>query len=373
MPKNTIVLLFVKPAYMTNIDNKFSCPDCHPQKKSNPLFLVISVILIFLLFVLNQNNILPLLSLDSQSSLPLFFLLGILASLSSCSAVIGGLLLSISPNWPNFKSHLLFNLSRIITFIVLGSLLGLLGSFINISSSFFPIIIMVVSLIMIYFSLPLLGINLPKLSIFPKKILNKTFSQNLSPIIFGVLTFLLPCGFTFTAQSSALISASPIRGSLILLLFVLGTTPSLLLIGFFSSKLFKNPTLSQKFSILAGILILFFALSNIFTQTKSLFLSNYNSPTITSNQQQIINMVVTNSAYSPNYFEVKTNTPIIWQITPKGITSCTTTIISPSILDKPIKLSPYQTTSVEFTIKKPGTYRFFCSMGMVTGIIKAVD
>ena len=358
---------------MATTKTNFSCPDCHPQKKSNPLFLVFFIALIFLFFVLNQFNILPLLSLDSNSSLSLFFLLGVLASLSSCSAVVGGLLLSISPNWPNFKSHLFFNLSRIITFVVLGGLLGLLGSFINISSSFFPVVIVVVSLIMIYFSLPLLGINLPKFSLFPKKILNKTFSQNLSPVIFGILTFLLPCGFTFTAQSSALVSANPIKGSLILLLFVLGTTPSLLLIGFFSSKLFKNPTFSQKFSILAGILILFFALSNIFTQTKNLFPSKNNLITITSDQKQIIDMTVTNSAYLPNYFEVKINTPIIWQITPKGITSCTTTLISPSILDKPVKLSPYQSTTVEFTIKKPGTYRFFCSMGMVTGIIKAVD
>lgn len=358
---------------MTNIDNKFSCPDCHPQKKSNPLFLVIFIALVVLLFVFNQFNILPLLSLDSNSSLPLFFLLGILASLSSCSAVVGGLLLSISPNWPGFKSHLLFNLSRIITFVVLGGLLGFIGSFINISSSFFPFIIVIVSLIMVYFSLPLLGINLPKIYLFPKKVLNKTFSQNLSPIIFGILTFLLPCGFTFTAQSSALISANPLRGSLILFLFVLGTTPSLLIIGFFSSKLFKSPTLSKKFSILAGILILFFALSNIFTQTKNLFPQKTNSSILDSSHQQIINMTVTNSAYLPSYFEVKTNTPIIWQIIPKGITSCTTTIISPSILDKPIKLSPYQNTNVEFTIKKPGTYRFFCSMGMVTGIIKAVD
>jgi len=358
---------------MTNIDNKFSCPDCHPQKKSSPLFLVIFIVLIILLFLFNQFNILPLLSLDSNSSLPLFFLLGVLASLSSCSAVVGGLLLSISPNWPNFKSHLTFNLSRIITFVVLGGLLGLVGSFINISSSFFPLVIIIVSLVMVYYSLPLLGINFPKFSLFPKKILNKTFSQNLSPLIFGILTFLLPCGFTFTAQSSALISANPLRGSLILLLFVLGTTPSLLIIGFFSSKLFKNPTFSQKFSILAGILILFFALSNIFTQTKNLFPSRNNSLATISDQKQTINMTVTNSTYSPNYFEVKINTPIIWQITPKGITSCTTTIISPSILDKPIKLSPYQTTSVEFVIKKPGTYRFFCSMGMVTGIIKAVD
>lgn len=356
---------------MTKTD--FSCPDCHPQKKTNPLLLILFLILIAGLFLLNQFNFLPLLDLNSQSSLPLFFFLGVLASLSSCSAVVGGLLLSISPNWSSFKSHLLFNLSRIITFIVLGGLLGFVGSFINISSSFFPIITIVVSMIMIYFSLPLLGIHLPKLSLLPQKFLNKTFSQNLSPVIFGILSFLLPCGFTFTAQSSALISANPFKGALILFLFVLGTTPSLLLIGFFSSKLFKNSSLSQKFSLIAGILILLFAFSNIFTQTKSLFSQKTNSLILNSNQQQIISMSVTNSAYSPNYFEVKTNTPIIWQISPKGITSCTTTIISPSILDKPIKLSPYQTTSVEFTIKKPGTYRFFCSMGMVTGTFKAVD
>lgn len=358
---------------MATTKTNFSCPDCHPQKKTNPFLLVLFLFLIVGFFLLNQFNFFPLLDIDSQSSLILFFFLGVLASLSSCSAIVGGLLLSISPNWPSFKSHLIFNLVRIITFIILGGLLGLIGSFIKISSSFLPVVIVFVSLIMIYFSLPLLGINLPKISLLPQKFLKKTFSSTLSPVIFGVLSFLLPCGFTFTAQSLALISANPIKGSLILFLFVLGTTPSLLLIGFFSSKLFKNPSLSQKFSLVAGVLILFFALSNIFNQTKSFFPFKHVSTTVVSDQKQIINMSVTNSAYLPDYFEVKTNTPIVWQITPKGITSCTTTIISPLVLDKPIKLSPFQPTSVEFIIKKSGTYRFYCSMGMVTGIIKAVD
>jgi len=354
-----------------NVD--LSCPNCHPSKKTNPFLFVLFLVFIVAFFLLNQFNVLPLLDLESQSSLPLFFLLGILAGFSSCSAVVGGLLLSVSKSWSNFKSHLIFNLSRIITFVILGVLLGFIGSLINLSSLFFPATIIFVSLIMVYLSLPLLGINLPKFSLVPTNVLKKAFSSNLSPIIFGILTFLLPCGFTFTAQSLALVSANPLRASLILFLFVLGTTPSLLLIGFFSSKLFKNSTLSQKFSVLAGFLILFFALSNIFTQTKSLFPQKTNSPAIVSDQQQIINMSVTNSAYLPSYFEVKTNIPIIWQINPKGITSCTSTIISPSILEKSIKLSPYQTTSVEFVIKKPGTYRFYCSMGMVTGILKAVD
>ena len=86
------------------------------------------------------------------------------------------------------------------------------------------------------------------------------------PFIMGALTFFLPCGFTITAQTIALLSASPLQGALIMGFFALGTAPTLLLIGFSSVKFFEKPHLSLTFSKVAGFLVIFFAFYNIYNQ-----------------------------------------------------------------------------------------------------------
>ena len=82
----------------------------------------------------------------------------------------------------------------------------------------------------------------------------------------GAATFFLPCGFTITAQTIALISGSAVQGALIMGFFALGTAPMLLLIGLSSVKFFSKPHLSMVFSRVAGFLVLFFALYNIYSQ-----------------------------------------------------------------------------------------------------------
>lgn len=354
--------------------NNLTCPSCQPSKSTNYLIILLIPVFAILFLVLNKFNLFSNLNPSAQSSLFLFLILGLLAGFSTCTALIGGLLLSISSNWPNFKSHLIFNLSRLISFTILGAFLGLLGNFFKLSSSFSSTIIILVSFLMIYLSLPMFGIKIPKISLFSSKFTTKIFSKNnLSPILFGVFSFLLPCGFTLTAQSLALVSGNPIKGALIMLFFILGTTPSLLLIGLLSFKIYSNNRFSKVFSFTAGILILFFAFSNLFSQ---FHLSNYlkpnNSFSTIVDGKQIIKMSITNSSYAPNYFKVRTNMPVVWEITNKSFNSCADTINS-SLFFGTIKLSPGQTITKEFTITSPGTYRFACSMGMVSGIIEAVN
>jgi sulfite exporter TauE/SafE len=80
----------------------------------------------------------------------------------------------------------------------------------------------------------------------------------------------LPCGFTITAQTIALLSANAFQGALIMGFFALGTAPMLLVIGISSVKFFSKPQLALTFSRVAGFLVLFFALWNIYNQANLL-------------------------------------------------------------------------------------------------------
>ena len=256
------------------------------EKTFNPVFLgfIISVVILLGFLFLDKMGISGLLSINSKSSVLSFFGFGILAGLSSCAALVGGIVLAMSKQWQElyavnekeykkFQPHLLFNSGRIISYALLGALLGAIGSRLSISLTFTSLLLFAVSILMILLGLQMLGVkgfnrfqfSAPKF--ITRNIANENnFKGKYMPFIMGALTFFLPCGFTITAQTIALLSASPLQGALIMGFFALGTAPMLLLIGFSSVKFFEKPHLSLIFSKVAGFLVIFFALYNIYNQ-----------------------------------------------------------------------------------------------------------
>ena len=91
------------------------------------------------------------------------------------------------------------------------------------------------------------------------------------------------------------------------------------------------------------------------------------------NGKQILKMEASSSGYSPNYFKVKAGILVRWEIKDIGTSGCTNAVISRSLFDGPINLTPGQTSIKEFTPIKPGKYKFSCWMGMVSGLIEVVD
>jgi plastocyanin len=176
----------------------------------------------------------------------------------------------------------------------------------------------------------------------------------------------------------------------------LGTTPILLSIGLSSVKFSSRPHLANHFLKVAGTLILFFALFNINSQlnvlgwpsltdsfsktnaklnTNSIDSSNTNDQDLPPivNGQQIIKMEASAYGYSPDYFKVRAGLPVRWEITDTGTSGCTNAVLSRSLFDGQIELTPGQTSIKEFTPQKPGKYKFSCWMGMISGVIEVVD
>ncbi len=388
-----------------------------PIKKEarNHLLTIIgsALLVIVLFFLLKNSRFAGLVNVSSNSSLPTFFFLGLIAGVSSCAALVGGLLLSLAKQWSEiylksnstfekFQPYLLFNFGRILSYAILGGIIGAIGAKIQFSLSFTAFLITLVSLLMIFLGLQMLGvgyfsrfqITMPKF--ITRYIADETkFQGKLMPFLMGALTFFLPCGFTLTSQSLALISGSFWQGAGIMFAFALGTAPELLAIGFSSVKFLEEPHLSDKFLKVAGVLVLFFALYNINAQLNILGVPSlsdikFNSANQANSQKnsfnvnekdlppiingkQVIKMKASSFGYEPNYFKVKAGVPIRWEIEDVGTSGCTNAIISKGLFPDEIPLTPGQTSVQEFTPTKPGKYKFSCWMGMVSGIIEVVD
>lgn len=283
--------MFKKDNY-TFSENKSSIDTGVPENtgviNSTLLGLTFAVVIIAVFLLLDRMGISGLFNISSTSSIFSFFGFGILAGLSSCAALIGGIVLSLSKQWnelyadhnssvKKLEPHILFNAGRILSYMILGGVLGLIGSRLAFSFTMTAWLIIVISLLMTTLGLQMLGvkafqrfqISLPK-SITRSIADEKKFHGKYMPFVMGAATFFLPCGFTITAQTIALISGSAIQGALIMGFFALGTAPMLLLIGLSSVKFFSKPHLAMVFSRGAGFLVLFFALYNIYNQVNIL-------------------------------------------------------------------------------------------------------
>lgn len=84
-------------------------------------------------------------------------------------------------------------------------------------------------------------------------------------------------------------------------------------------------------------------------------------------------MTASGNGDSPNYFKVRAGVPVEWQITASNSVGCNGAIVSNSLFDGSIDLTPGQVAIKDFTPQTPGKYRFSCTMGMISGIIEVVN
>ncbi|MFT7558002.1 MAG: sulfite exporter TauE/SafE, partial [Planctomycetota bacterium] len=224
--------------------------------------LPIGLAFLFLFFFVQKSGIVNL-GIGGTATPVTSFVLGLIASVSSCLAIVGGLVLSLSAKISeddvnDTKTFILFHIGRLVSFALLGGVLGLIGNAIGISLTFSAILGIIASLIMVLLGLNLAGalakskITLPSgLFKFFRKIEHKTFT----PLIIGFATFFLPCGFTQAMQVVAISSGSFMTGFLIMLAFALGTLPMLSILSFGSAS-FAQSKHAPLFFKSAGVVVL---------------------------------------------------------------------------------------------------------------------
>jgi sulfite exporter TauE/SafE len=90
----------------------------------------------------------------------------------------------------------------------------------------------------------------------------KNVNHTITPLLVGVATFFLPCGFTQSMQIYSLTTGSFLTGALIMSSFALGTLPVLSLLSFTSLGI-SNKAQSGVFFKAAGLIVIFFGLFNL--------------------------------------------------------------------------------------------------------------
>lgn len=352
------------------------------------------VVVIYLL--LKRFDILPDLGISENMSYGFVFVIGLVAAMSTCIAVTGGLLLAVAgkynERYPNltgaqkFKPHIYFNIGRVISYTVFGGIVGGLGSMLTLSTKTTGFITIIASVVMILLGFQLLKI-FPGLRRFqpkmPKFIAHKVHDLSSSeskagPFVLGGATFFLPCGFTQALQLYVLSSGDITTGALTMFFFSLGTLPALLSLSAISS--FARGSFQRYFMKAAGVVVIllgFFNINNGLALTGNSL--NFGGdeevtgksagaldPNVTLvNGVQVVEMTLNGLTYTPSRFTVQQGVPVEWRVDGTRAQGCAQVLTMPKLgITK--YLSADNVTVITFTPQNTGTLEFSCPMGMTT-------
>lgn len=384
---------------ITNAGYEIGAPGKLPwltKDSTDRRYVFIGIIVVLILYYAARGTGLFDVALDeSNVGVGFALTLGLVAGISTCMALVGGLILGISArhaerhpeatSWQKFRPHLFFNAGRILGYAILGGLLGGLGSFLQISGVFLAFLTLAVALVMISLGIKLTNLS-PRISAtsftLPSSIARlfgisehqKEYSHKAS-MVTGALTFFLPCGFTQAMQLYAVSTGDFKTGAMVMGAFALGTAPALLGIGGLSSIM--KGTAARVFYAIVGILLIAFGLYNV---RSALSILPVTGPTKTNNELnyspinqgaapqgnvQVITMTQSASGYSPATMRVKVGIPVQWVVTSESSFTCASTIVAPSLgINADLKKGQNVFT---FTPTEKGTIPFSCSMGMYRG------
>jgi len=148
-----------------------------------------------------------------------------------------------------FKTTVLYNVGRIITYAVLGVFFGLFSQLIYLTSlqKTLSIALGVILVLSFIFSFNIdHWISKSKAGSFVYEKVNGLISrilqksQRYNPFYLGLASGLLPCGLVYLALAGALSSGSSMDGMLFMLAFGLGTIPALMALSYSASLLKKK-------------------------------------------------------------------------------------------------------------------------------------
>lgn len=198
-------------------------------------------------------------------------ILGLVSSLH-CVGMCGPIALAVASGGPVsgkvYWSALSYNTGRVVTYGFLGLLFGVVGQGLLVAGVQQKISIISGVLILLLVLLPKkwkhrLGLNF---SLYEIPLLRKLFSKNVqnnsygSRFVIGLMNGLLPCGMVYIAVAAALAQNTIMHAVLYMVLFGLGTFPSMLLV-FISGRLlkerFKNALLKRAPLIISLVAVLF--------------------------------------------------------------------------------------------------------------------
>ena len=311
---------------------------------------------------------------------------GLLTSIH-CVGMCGGLVLSQSIEKPDANKHVVlpsafYNAGRLISYTVIGGLIGGLGQTLALSGVLKGLIPIIGGVFMILMAVNMLGIfsGLRRLHFgLPKGLLKKLGIGRpgyRSPFILGLLTGLMPCGPMQIVQIYALGTKSILIGALSMLCFAVGTMPGLFGFGVLGSYISKGASrailrISAFLVAVLGVVMLSRGMALLGVQVLPVQADGeYRKADLHGSVQTVSIEIGTDSFQA---IEVYEGIPVEWTIHAgeEAINDCNNEIIVPEFgLD--VKLAAGDTL-VTFTPQEQGDYVYTCWMGMIKSKIRVID
>ncbi len=311
-------------------------------------------------------------------SLGTLFVVGLTTSLH-CVAMCGGINLAQSASAAQSgygvpRANLLYNLGRLVSYTVVGGIVGAIGSVFRLCVRAQAAIQIAAAVFMALMALNLLDIDglrgwVPAL---PNGLRNRLLRRGgRSSFYIGLLNGLMPCGPLQAMQLYALSTGSWRMGALSMLCFCLGTVPLMLGFGLVSGAL--NRRFARPMRVASGLLVLVMGMAML---TNGLSLAGVPLPGLKRGASdaadvepeiQIVRSELDWQGYPD--ITVRAGTPVKWVIhaDEEKITGCNNEMVIPA-LDLRVPLSPGDNV-VEFTVDEPGVIPYTCWMGMLRGSI----
>lgn len=358
----------------------------------------IGIILLSVYIIFNRLGLLNLLSAFPQAKegmgYGMLFVIGLLTSLH-CVAMCGGINLSqcipqqaVTGKKAGIMPSILYNAGRVISYTVIGGIVGALGSVITFSGPMKGIVAILAGIFMVLMGLNMTGF-FPSLRRFvptmPKaaaKAINSKKQKSSSPLIVGLLNGLMPCGPLQAMQLYALSAGSFLSGALSMMLFALGTVPLMFGLGALASVLSKRFTrgLTRAGAVLVALLGLLMFQNGIsltgFTLPSISTMFQSNTPdseaaAVVQNGVQTVSTKLESGGYEP--IKVQAGIPVHWVISAEkgSLNGCNNSIIIPAYgIEKALSEGD---NIIEFTPTQSGTVSFSCWMGMIRSHITVTD
>lgn len=335
------------------------------------------------------------------------FTLGLGTSLH-CVSMCGPLVLTYAvkgteggPWYRKITPNVAYQGAKAVSYMLVGLLLGTIGSFFNIDAVR-PYIMYLAGAFMIVLGLGMTG-RFPWAARLtprpPKALMNAIMklrrkstsdaaageSSLATPVFFGLMTGLLPCGPLMAAQVSAAASGSPLAGALGMLAFAVGTAP--LMVAFGTAGSLIPLAWKQRMMTVLAVGVMIFGLVFInrglmltgspvtFNTLKSAVVGT--QPAAESSQYKTaadgvveISLAIENGQFVPSAVTIPADKPVRLVVDRRENNSCSDQLALPQ-LGVLADLAPNAVTKVDVPATKAGSYTLTCGMGMMSGQLTA--
>ncbi|SCP98561.1 urease accessory protein UreH domain-containing protein [Anaerobium acetethylicum] len=389
-----------KSAKSTSDKKSGTGAESNAEKNPNHQLVIIGILILGLYLIIKNTigfNFIP--EVSPNMGYAVLFAVGLLTSLH-CVAMCGGINLSVcisgvssvsggqdSSRFSKLAPSFLYNTGRVVSYTVIGGIVGALGSVFSISNAGSAFISILAGIFMVIMGLNMLNIfpRLRKLNPhMPKAFAGKIHSgkKNKGPFVVGLLNGLMPCGPLQAMQLYALGTGSFVAGALSMFAFSLGTVPLLFAFGAVSSFLSARFTKKMlKASAMLVIVLGFAMVSRGFAfagiaaapspvGTAATENSDANTAQV-SGEVQEIETVLEPGSYPP--LTVQAGIPVKWTILaePGSLNGCNNKIVMP---EYGIEQKLYEGENViTFIPEETGRFGYSCWMGMIRSSITVTE